>query len=113
MKKAFRYKRDRADGALTARQQIRTRYGIISGPSVKKGVDQCRALGDDAFIKRYRSRRPITYYLDCEIGRFPLKAICAAAHRPPTQAGLFTTDQARGWVVALGFKVFPKTKTKR
>src|SRR6185295_1139329 len=72
--------------------------------TISKSVALCRSLGESAFLEMFASgRHPHSYYLEYEDAYFPLKAIWAAAHRPPIHNRDFTTQEARAGLARLGF----------
>ena len=75
--------------------------------SVLESIEECRTIGDRAFLKKHASERPPrTYYLVFEGRCYPLKAIWAGAYCPPIHTRDFDTDEARTGLAALGFKEF-------
>src|SRR5438034_8278702 len=75
--------------------------------SVLESLDECRRLGDEAFLEKYASgRQPRGHYLIHEEKRYPMKAVRAAAHRPAIQTRDFKTGAARRGLKALGFTKF-------
>ena len=48
--------------------------------SVLESLEECRRLGDEAFLEKYASgHQPLVIHED---KRYPMKAVSAAAHRP-------------------------------
>ena len=75
--------------------------------SVLESLEECRRLGDEAFLEKYASgRQPRGHYLIHEEKRYPMKAVRAAAHRPAIQTRDFKTGAARRGLKALGFTKF-------
>jgi hypothetical protein len=64
--------------------------------SVLESLEECRSLGDEAFLAKYASgHQPLGHYLIHEDRRYPMKAVWAAAHRPTIQTRDFKTGAAR------------------
>src|SRR6266404_7386515 len=82
--------------------------------SVLESLEECRRLGDEAFLEKYASgHQPLGHYLIHEHKRYPLKAVWAAAHRPTIHTRNFKTGAARRGLAALGFrKFFLNSRTK-
>ena len=75
--------------------------------SVLESLEECRRLGDKAFLEKYASgHQPLGHYLIHEDKRYPMKAVWAAAHRPTIQTRDFKTGAARRGLKALGFTKF-------
>jgi hypothetical protein len=75
--------------------------------SVLESLEECRRLGDEAFLKKYASgHQSLGHYLIHEDKRYPMKAVWAAAHRPTIYTRDFKTGAARRGLKALGFTKF-------
>jgi hypothetical protein len=75
--------------------------------SVLESLEECRSLGDEAFLAKYASgHQPLGHYLIHEDRRYPMKAVWTAAHRPTIQTRDFKTGAARRGLKALGFAKF-------
>ena len=82
--------------------------------SVLESPEECRRLGDGAFLKKYASgHQPLGHYLIHEDKHYPMKAVWAAAHRPGIQTRDFKTGAARRGLMALGFTEFLPEKDSR
>jgi hypothetical protein len=65
-----------------------------------------RAIGEDLFLARYASgRKPKAHYFAYGGRQYPVKAIWAAAHKPPIHTRTFRTGEALAGLAALGFLV--------
>lgn len=72
--------------------------------SVLDAMDEYSRIGDAAFLKKYTSgRSPKSHYLEHGSTFYPLKALWAAAHKPPVHARSFITFEARRKLAKLGF----------
>src|SRR5215211_6170307 len=61
--------------------------------SVLTRLAEYRAIGEDLFLARYASgRRPKANYLVYEGRYYPVKAVWAAAHKPPIHTRTFRTS---------------------
>ena len=76
--------------------------------TVLEAITECLRVGEIRFVNRYAAgKRPHAYYLEHETDagteHLPLKAIWAAAHRPPVRTATFNTDTAKAGLKRLGF----------
>jgi len=72
--------------------------------SVRAPIDECREIGEHEFLHRHANDRgPQSYYVMYEGKPYPLKAIWAAAHKPPISPRFFDTNVARREMQKLGF----------
>lgn len=75
--------------------------------SVKQAMREYRRIGPDDFYRIYSNhRRPKSWFVEYKGNVFPVKAVWAAAHRPPAHTRDFQTANARCGLKALGFKDF-------
>src|SRR5262249_5723435 len=82
--------------------------------SVLESLEECRRLGDGAFLTKYASEHPpLGHYLIHEDKRYPMKAVWAAAHRPTIYTRDFKTGAARRGLKALGFTKFLPEENSR
>jgi hypothetical protein len=82
---------------------------VSSSPHVKSvlaKLAEYRTIGEALFLNRYASgRRPKAHYFVYEGRHYPVKAVWAAAHKPPTHTRTFRTSEALAGLAALGFLV--------
>ena len=76
--------------------------------TVLEAIAECLRVGEIRFVNRYADgKRPRSYYLEHDTGagieHLPLKAIWAAAHRPPVRTATFNTDTAKAGLKRLDF----------
>ena len=76
--------------------------------TVLEAIAECRRIGETRFINRYADgKRPRSHYLEYDTGagieHLPLKAIWAAAHRPPVRTATYNTETADAGLKRLGF----------
>jgi hypothetical protein len=65
-----------------------------------------RTIGEDLFLARYASgRKPKAHYFAYAGRQYPVKAVWAAAHKPPIHTRTFRTGEALAGLAALGFLV--------
>lgn len=70
-------------------------------------LSEFKRIGENEFLRKYSSgARPRKHYLEHGGERFPLKAVWAAAHRPPIHTRTFSPDQAMAGLRRLGFDKF-------
>jgi hypothetical protein len=75
--------------------------------SVLERLREHDIIGQREFLDRYSSgRSPRAHYLQYGGKLYPLKAVWAAAHRPPVHTRDFTTPEARRGLEELGFDEF-------
>src|SRR5260221_1770957 len=68
--------------------------------SVLESLEECRRLGDEAFLEKYASgHQPLGHYLIHEDKHYPMKAVWAAAHRPAIQTRDFKTGKIAGLIL--------------
>src|SRR5215510_13360020 len=75
--------------------------------SVLESLEECRGLGDEAFLEKYASgHQPRGHYLIHEDKHYTMKAVWAAAHRPTIHTRYLKTGAVRRGLMALGFTKF-------
>lgn len=77
--------------------------------TVLEAIAECRRVGETRFIGRYaEGKRSRSHYLEYDTGagieHLPLKAIWAAAYRPPVRPATFNTETAESGLKRLDFK---------
>jgi hypothetical protein len=77
--------------------------------TVLQSLAECQTAGEEAFLEKYASGvAPRAHYVLYEGAQFPLKAIWAAAHRPPVHTREFRTGDARRGLESMGITACPR-----
>ena len=81
-----------------------------SKADVLRQIEECRELGEPAFLKKYANGRgSVTTWIEFGGKEYPIKAIWASAHTPPVLPRSFKTNDAEPELKRLGFNVIKRS----
>lgn len=85
---------------------------MVTKADILERISEFELVGEKAFLKKYAAGRgSVTTWIVHEGAEYPIKAIWAAAHRPPIRPRSFKTNDCEPQIQSMGFSIRKLEKT--